>query len=106
MEARLPAQYTKVVWIDSDILIPYNNWLAETSKALDRLDFVQPYKTCCQLGPSFDRNHCGYTKISFGYDRTQHPGYVVGVRRDLLKRIGGGFLGDYVIAGTIETNQF
>jgi hypothetical protein len=83
--------------------VEFNNprWIAEASVALERYDYVQPYDTACWLGPGLDRSKCIMTKTSFGYKR-RHPGFAGGFRRDFLRRIGGGFLGDYVITGTMS----
>lgn len=39
----LPDQYSKICWLDCDILFENDNWLAEVSDALNTFPVIQPY---------------------------------------------------------------
>lgn len=45
----LPKQYSKIVWLDCDLIFEDAGWIAATSKALDRAGAVQPYRTVIRL---------------------------------------------------------
>lgn len=46
---RLPAKYTKVAWIDADIIFPDSRWLQWASELLDTYDLIQLYDKVDQL---------------------------------------------------------
>ena len=45
-EAIVPKKYTKIAWLDHDILFTNQNWYEETSIALDTLNLVQVFEEC------------------------------------------------------------
>lgn len=47
--ARLPARYTKVAWIDADVLFPDPAWYEQTSALLDSSNLVQLFDEARQL---------------------------------------------------------
>lgn len=47
----LPDTCDKVVWLDADALFANEDWVLETSRALERYRTVQPYETVGLLGP-------------------------------------------------------
>ncbi|GMT99601.1 hypothetical protein KH5H1_37210 [Corallococcus caeni] len=47
--AQLPASCTKVAWLDCDLLFEDDEWLRQTSAALDSHVVVQPFSHCVRL---------------------------------------------------------
>lgn len=99
----LPADCTKVAWLDNDLIFDDPRWLERTSKALDDLMVVQPFSSCIRMvrgTQSFDGG--GETYESFGHCYTRvpaqargsdfayhgHTGFAWAARRDLLEEVG------------------
>ncbi|HOS15843.1 MAG TPA: hypothetical protein PKX15_02340, partial [Bacteroidales bacterium] len=49
----LPKQYSKVIWVDADMIWFNKNWWKEVSKLLDEYNVVQPYSSCQYLRSNF-----------------------------------------------------
>ncbi len=47
----LPDGYSKVAWIDGDIVFDHGSWYARASAALDEVELIQPYAVARHLGP-------------------------------------------------------
>jgi hypothetical protein len=111
--AHLPARFTKVAWLDGDILFERRNWLRDTSRLLDRYVVVQPFSSVVRL----PRGHLRYrgegeSWASFAsvlleypnrllegkFDVHGHTGFGWAARRDFLVACGG--LYDHCIAGS------
>ncbi|HQR38625.1 MAG TPA: hypothetical protein PLF26_09500 [Blastocatellia bacterium] len=101
--ARLPRPCTKVVWIDCDVMFENADWVAETSRLLDRHSLVQPFETAYWLpkgATSYDgegvvfrgfaASHAANPGVVVAGDFQAHgvPGYAWGARRELLERHG------------------
>lgn len=48
---QLPAMYSKVCWLDCDILFENNDWLRTVSEALNTCSVIQPYSEAVLLPP-------------------------------------------------------
>ncbi len=48
----LPSQYTKIAWLDADVLFSNPAWAVETSRALDDYTVIQPYSQSIRLPPA------------------------------------------------------
>ena len=107
LEKTVPAQYTKLVLMDGDIIFGAPDWVDQISKKLDVADIIQPYSEACWLFPDNTRIRC--KKPSYAYaissksinDNTPpnkyHPGFAWAMKRSIFKSIGG--LYDKAIAG-------
>jgi len=105
LEAKVPAQYTKLVIIDSDVIFSAPDWLDQISHKLDSVEVVQPYSTACWLYP--DNTRIRAKKPSYGYalshnlprepPNAYHPGFAWAIQRELFRKIGGFY--DKAIAG-------
>lgn len=100
---QLPADCTKVAWLDNDLIFDDPRWLERTSKALDDLMVVQPFSSCIRMvrgTQSYDGG--GETYESFGHCFTRvpaqargsdfayhgHTGFAWAARRELLEEVG------------------
>jgi hypothetical protein len=103
--ARLPAQFTKVAWLDCDVLFEDSAWAHAASRLLDDVAFVQLFDRIVRL----PRGHVsfsgeGHARPGFAARRTGdaspgghgHVGYAWAARRDALRGRG---LYDACIAG-------
>jgi hypothetical protein len=53
LEQAIPQQYTKICFLDSDIIFDRPDWLDEISRLLDTHDVVHPFKICHRLNHNF-----------------------------------------------------
>jgi hypothetical protein len=109
---RLPSEFTKVAWVDADILFTDAAWAVSTSRALDEHAIVQPYETAYRL-PAGQERYAGEGQVCRGFaacysdDRGAHAkgdfnkhgdtGFAWAARRELLAKHG---LYDAMIVGS------
>jgi hypothetical protein len=109
---RAPRRYTKIVWLDCDVLFENASWAEETSRLLEEYPVIQPFHYAFRLRPG-ERAYCGKGERyrSFAAVHTVfpsmarvgdffnhgHSGFAWAARRDMLQDIG---LYDAAIAGT------
>lgn len=116
-EKIIPNKYTKLIFLDADINFTDLNWLDSCSNLLDKYDIIQPMEDCIQYihkknDPIVEIN-LRYAKKSIAYaiknkepfdeikSNKFHPGYAVGIKRDIFKKINGFF--EYNIIGGGDT---
>jgi hypothetical protein len=128
--ANLPASCTKVAWLDCDLLFEDDEWLQETSDALERFAVVQPFSTCVRLprGHLTARGHedeliAESFAAAFARDRSLardaayqdhgHTGFAWAARREVLDACGlydacltgsGDHLMAHVFAGALDSH--
>ena len=100
---RLPADCTKVAWLDNDLIFDDPRWLERTSRALDDFMVVQPFSSCIRMVRGTDSyDGGGETYESFGHCFTRvpaqargsdfayhgHTGFAWAARRELLEEVG------------------
>lgn len=110
---RLPANFTKVAWVDADVVFDNPDWAWQASRLLDRCEVVQLFEHSVRLAPSRSAR-----EVSRGFAATcaeeppplnpafcshGHPGLAWAAQRELLEQyklydacIAGG--GDDMIA--------
>lgn len=108
---QLPADCTKVAWLDADLLFQNPGWAIETSAALDRFQAVQPFDRAVRLARGAlteDGAATSYPGFAAVYSRNPqqlltgdfarhgHTGFAWAARREVL--VGG--LYDACIAGS------
>ena len=96
---KLPAHFTKVVWLDKDVRIGNDSWLLEVSKLLEKeYHALQPFESVCAQPPNFR----GCLKLprykSAGWERVHgcemrgkicgHPGMGLAMRREIVQQLG------------------
>jgi hypothetical protein len=98
LEKHIPKKYTKLLFMDSDILFENNNWYNELSKKLDSFNIVQPFSNALWLDVTYTKIvkkripfifYKTFGKLNFkgglgGY----HPGFAWGFQRDWYNKIG------------------
>ncbi len=110
----LPANYTKVVWLDCDILFENPIWLEQTSKLLDEVAILQPFASVVRLARSNNPDdedsdsHDSFaaTWVAFPQEASSgdfwkhgHTGYAWAGRRELLEDPG---LYEFALSGNAD----
>lgn len=106
---KVPEQYTKLVFIDADIMFNKRNWIDQISKALDIYDVVQPFESAVFMSPMFGMNIKILKSFGFGIAKgmrledshTYHHGFSFAMTRSYYNKIGGFF--DKCIIGSGDT---
>jgi hypothetical protein len=108
---RVPDRYTKIAWVDADVLFTNPRWIAEASERLDEFPVLQPFSHAVRLRPR-DMNDFGAGERSRGFCFTRsalpalsrlpnsihgHTGFAWAADRQLLSDVR---LYDAAIAGT------
>lgn len=94
MAERVPAQFSKLVFTDADILFSAHDWLDQCSALLDTVDVAQPMDTCQWVGFSRGNKPSIASALILRNDPAiniakYHPGFALAVRRDWLEKVGG-----------------
>ncbi len=108
----VPARFTKIAWLDCDLLFTNQNWAAETSRLLDRYPVVQPFETVVRLPRGATQDTAGGERwLGFGaayakqphslltgdFLKHGHTGFAWAARREILSSRG---LYDGCVAGS------
>jgi hypothetical protein len=110
---RVPDRYTKIAWVDADVLLSNPNWIVEASERLDDLSVIQPFSHAVRLRPR-ETSYFGGGERSRGFCFTRsalpalsrlryhvhgHTGFAWAADRQLLSDLE---LYDGAIAGTAD----
>ncbi len=99
LEKVVPEQYTKLVFLDGDILFDAPDWINQISVKLDTVDILQPFQEACWLTP--DNTRIRSKKLSYGYAivnglggkpgelHLYHPGFAWAMKRSVFRDLGG-----------------
>jgi hypothetical protein len=108
LEPLVPEKYTKLVFLDADVLLDSPDWLDQISKSLDKYDIIQPFREACWLTP--DNTRVAANKLSYGFALAKkrpltmstfyhyHPGFAWAFKRDVFRKVGG-FYDKSIIGG-------
>lgn len=92
LEKYIPPKFTKLTFLDADLVFKDKEWYSKTSKLLDTYDVVQPFETCNWLDLTY--KNILETKRSFAFITTStinwdfHPGFVWCFKRDWYNKFG------------------
>jgi hypothetical protein len=111
---KIPPRFSKIIWLDCDLLFQNENWLVEASAALDDHKVIQPFQWVVRL-PRYEQYYSKYgekhesfcsvwekdhSRADKGvFDQHGHTGFAWGIRRELLARHG---LYDTCISGSAD----
>jgi len=114
LEKYIPSKYSKIIFIDADIKFTNPDWFNLSSQKLDTCDIIQPMDIVfrdlidkesdtsiittdmCRYSVAFMMEHSGEACSFF-----HHPGFAVGINREMFHKIGGFF--EYGISGNGDT---
>jgi len=99
-ERIVPAQFTKVVWLDAECLLHRADWLSATSAALDAQPVVQPWhrgiitnaagrEVALLNSTGHGASLNDHRRCYHGYGNPYHPGFATAARRELWTQHGG-----------------
>lgn len=96
VEKHVPPQYTKIAWIDTDVITHDKAWLEKTSAALDEFPLVQMFKVWTRLGLTGEVEHVneGFAYMlctkpeQINSDRWYTTGGAWAARREFFKECG------------------
>lgn len=107
LEPLIPEQYTKLIFIDGDVLFDQADWVDAVSKKLDTCDVLQPFAHAKWLDMNYKRfqreNVFGFAKGILDHKwlssvQYMHPGFAWAMTRSFFKSIGGFY--DRMIVGS------
>jgi hypothetical protein len=104
LETRIPRRYTKIAFLDADILFPDDSWYEETSKLLNSHDVVHPFSTADWLDLTYKKAEFRRDSVvkmpGPKWDFTFHPGFAWAFRRDWYRKVG---FYDWAVSGSGDT---
>ena len=113
IEARIPRQFTKIAFVDADLVFDCPRWYDRTSRLLDGVDVCQPMGSCHWTNPDgseyrFRRTSAEILARGERFSHDWHPGFAWAFRRDFYRAIGGFYEfslvggGDVVFVSALE----
>lgn len=104
MEKKIPTHFTKLAFLDCDILFQDETWYEKVSKLLDTYDVVQPFETAHWLDLTYKNVTLSRKTILHlkgdTWDFKYHPGFAWCMRRDWYKKVG---FFEYAVSGSGDT---
>jgi hypothetical protein len=104
LEKKIPKQYTKLAFLDCDILFTDPSWYEKTSTLLKTHDVVQPFETAHWMDLTYTQvllsRKTALLMKSKQWDFKYHPGFAWCMRRDWYRRVG---FFDYAVSGSGDT---
>jgi hypothetical protein len=104
LETKIPSKYTKLLFIDGDVLFSNDNWYSDISKLLNTHDVVQPFETCEWLDLTYTNITLERKSVLFMKDPiwnyNYHPGFGWAFRRSWYRKVG---FFDWAISGSGDT---
>jgi len=105
LEKKVGWFYSKIMFLDADIVFTDPKWYTEVSNLLDKHDVVQPFKTAMWSDITYTeslqaRNNVLFAERGGRYDPTLHPGFAWAFRRNWFRKVG---FFDYGITGSGDT---
>jgi len=101
LETIVPEKYTKLIFLDADVLLDTPDWIDQISVSLNTCDIIQPFNQACWLTP--DNTRIRSKKMSYAFAivtkktinritlHDYHPGFAWAIKRDIFRKLGGFF---------------
>lgn len=101
LERKIPTVYTKIAFIDADVLFNSPDWYRRTSNLLETHDVIQPFEECFWLDLTYKKvvraQQTVFKMEGEYFDASYHPGFAWAFRRDWYTSIG---FYDYAVSGS------
>lgn len=90
LEKKIPANYTKLLFIDCDVIFDDKEWYSKLSKALDTYEVIQPFSKWITLDVTFKWLTNGESLVSdlLKHGRDGHNGFAWAFQRDWFREKG------------------
>jgi len=105
LETYIPRWYTKLMFLDADIVFEEKDWYTQVSKLLDENEIVQPFESCVWLDLTYTREELVRQSVvkqkHFGYyNLNYHPGFAWAFQRQWFRAYG---FFRYAVTGSGDT---
>lgn len=106
LEKKIPIKFSKLLFMDADIVFENPLFYSETSRLLNDYDIVQPFTTAKWLNASYntviqERKTAVLMNTNLPYDSLNyHPGFAWAFKRSWFKKVG---FYEYAITGSGDT---
>ena len=104
LETHIPRRYTKLAFLDCDVLFEDESWYDKVSMLLDTHDIVQPFETAHWLDLTYSKIMLSRKTVLCMQEKEwnfkYHPGFAWCIRRDWYKKYG---FFDYAVSGSGDT---
>lgn len=104
LEPKIPKHYTKLAFIDADVVFKSPTWYADTSVLLDDHDVVQPFEVAHWMDITYKKVTLSRRTVMLNprkvWDYTYHPGFAWCMRRKWYKKVG---FFDFAVSGSGDT---
>lgn len=104
LEQRIPKRYTKIVFLDADIIFENTKWYEETSTLLNTYDVVQPFEKAHWMDLTYTTveltRECVVKTPGVQWDFKYHPGFAWAFKREWYKQYG---FFDWAVSGSGDT---
>jgi hypothetical protein len=104
LETHVPPEYTKLLFLDADILFANPHWYSRVSDLLDTYQVVQPFRDAVFLDLTYTKQMIKKPSVLFmdrhQYDSKFHPGFGWGFQRAWFRKVG---FYQYAISGCGDT---
>jgi len=93
LEKRIPVYFTKLLFLDADIIFGNPGWYDEVSHLLETYEAVQPFSSCVWLDSTYTKEiRTGMSAVRMdiknSWDWNYHPGFAWAFQRKWFKEIG------------------
>jgi len=93
LEKKVPWWYSKLLFLDADIVFGRPDWYAEVSQLLNTYQVVQPFSTAVWLDSTYknvvqERLSVVFMKRTSTYDSAYHPGFGWAFQRKWFRKVG------------------
>lgn len=93
LEKRVPRSFTKLLFLDADVIFGHPGWYTEVSRLLTTYEVVQPFSSCVWLDSTYTklvqtRLSVAYMNRTNPYNHNYHPGFAWAFQRKWFREIG------------------
>jgi len=93
LETRVPRSFTKLLFLDADVIFGHPGWYTEVSRLLSTYQVVQPFSSCVWLDSTYTklvqtRLSVAYMSRTNPYNHNYHPGFAWAFQRKWFREIG------------------
>ena len=93
LERHVPRSFTKLLFLDADVIFGHPGWYTEVSRLLTTYEVVQPFSSCVWLDSTYTklvqtRLSVAYMNRTNPYNHNFHPGFAWAFQRKWFREIG------------------
>jgi len=104
LEKKIPKEFTKLAFLDADIIFSDDSWYSSTSALLEEYDVVHPFERAHWLDLTYSKKILTRESVvkmpDEMYNSNYHPGFAWCMRRDWYNKVG---FFDWAVSGSGDT---